>query len=123
MKIAVIGLGCWGLVLTKLLTNNFDVVYGWSRKEDLSKELLETGKTSVPFEVSLDEKVKITSDMKEAIQNADVILLVVSTSAIRPVCKQLKEAGIKDNQILVNTSKGLELPSLKRMSEIGIAHV
>ena len=54
MKIAVIGLGCWGLVLTKLLTNNFDVVYGWSRKEDLSKELLETGKTSVPFEVSLD---------------------------------------------------------------------
>ncbi len=118
MKIAVIGLGCWGLVLTKLLTNNFDVVYGWSRKEDLSKELLETGKTSVPFEVSLDEKVKITSDMKEAIQNADVILLVVSTSAIRPVCKQLKEAGIKDNQILVNTSKGLELPSLKRMSEV-----
>ncbi len=72
----------------------------------------------MPFEVSLDEKVKITSDMKEAIQNADVILLVVSTSAIRPVCKQLKEAGIKDNQILVNTSKGLELPSLKRMSEV-----
>ena len=118
MKIAVIGLGCWGLVLTKLLTNSFDVVYGWSRKEDLSKELLETGKTSVPFEVSLDEKVKITSDMKLAIENADVILLVVSTSAIRPVCKQLKEAGIKDNQILVNTSKGLELPSLKRMSEV-----
>ena len=118
MKIAVIGLGCWGLVLTKLLTNNFETVYGWSRKEDLSKELLETGKTHVPFEVSLDEKVKITSNMKEAIENADVILLVVSTSAIRPVCKQLKEAGIKDNQILVNTSKGLELPSLKRMSEV-----
>ena len=118
MKSAVIGLGCWGLVLTKLLTNNFETVYGWSRKEDLSKELLETGKTHVPFEVSLDEKVKITSNMKEAIENADVILLVVSTSAIRPVCKQLKEAGIKDNQILVNTSKGLELPSLKRMSEV-----
>ncbi len=118
MKIAVIGLGCWGLVLTKLLTNNFEEVCGWSRKEDLSKELLETGKTSVPFEVSLDEKVKITSDMKHAIENADIILLVVSTSAIRPVCKQLKEAGIKDNQILVNTSKGLELPSLKRMSEV-----
>lgn len=118
MKIAVIGLGCWGLVLTKLLTDNFEEVYGWSRKEDLSKELLETGKTSVPFEVSLDKKVKITSDMKQAIENADVILLVVSTSAIRPVCKQLKEAGIKDRQILVNTSKGLELPSLKRMSEV-----
>ena len=118
MKIAVIGLGCWGLVLTKLLTNNFDVVYGWSRKEDLSDELLRAKKASRPFSVELDKKVNITSDMKEAIEDADIILLVVSTSAIRPVCKQLKEAGIKDNQILVNTSKGLELPSLKRMSEV-----
>lgn len=118
MKIAVIGLGCWGLVLTKLLTDNFETVYGWSRKEDLSKELLTTGKTSVPFEIELDKKVKITSNMKEAIENADVILLVVSTSAIRIVCEQLKDAGIKDSQILVNTSKGLELPSLKRMSEV-----
>ncbi len=118
MKLTVIGLGCWGLVLTKLLTDNFETVYGWSRKEDLSEELLKTGKTSRPYEVQLSEKVKITSDMKEAIKDADVILLVVSTSAIRIVCKQLKEAGIKDEQILVNTSKGLELPSLKRMSEV-----
>ena len=81
-----------GLVLTKLLTNNFDIVYGWSRKEDLSKELLETGKTSVPFEVSLDEKVKITSDMKEAIQNADVILLVVSTSSHPPCVQTIKRS-------------------------------
>jgi len=118
MKIAVIGLGCWGLVLTKLLTNNFDTVYGWSRKEDLSEELLRAKKASRPFDVELDKKVNVTSDMKEAIKGADIILLVVSTSAIRIVCKQLKEAGIKDNQILVNTSKGLELPSLKRMSEV-----
>lgn len=118
MKLAVIGLGCWGLVLTKLLTDNFETVYGWSRKEDLSEELLKTGKTCRPYEVQLSEKVKITSNMKEAITDADVILLVVSTSAIRIVCKQLKEAGIKDEQILVNTSKGLELPSLKRMSEV-----
>ena len=118
MKIAVIGLGCWGLVLTKLLTDNFNVVYGWSRKEDLSDELLMAKKVSRPFSVELDKKVNITSDMKEAIEDADIILLVVSTSAIRPDCKQLKEAGIKNEQILVNTSKGLELPSLKRMSEV-----
>ena len=85
MKIAVIGLGCWGLVLTKLLTDNFNVVYGWSRKEDLSDELLMAKKVSRPFSVELDKKVNITSDMKEAIEDADIILLVVSTSAIRPV--------------------------------------
>ena len=75
-------------------------------------------RASRPFNVELSQKVNVTSDMKEAIEDADIILLVVSTSAIRPVCKQLKEAGIRDNQILVNTSKGLELPSLKRMSEV-----
>ena len=118
MKLTVLGLGCWGLVLTKLLTPKFDDVWGWSRAQDLSKELLEEKKSKVPFEVELDKKVNITHDMQKAISGADIILLVVSTSAIRTVCQQLKDAGIKDNQILVNTSKGLELPSLKRMSEV-----
>ena len=118
MKLAVLGLGCWGLVLTKLLTSQFDEVWGWSRKQDLSEDLLLHKRSKVPFCVELDEKVNITHNLKSAIDGADIILLVVSTSAIRVVCEQLKEAGIKDEQILVNTSKGLELPSLKRMSEV-----
>ena len=118
MKLTVLGLGCWGLVLTKLLTPRFDEVWGWSREQDLSGDLLENKRVKTPFYVELDKKVNITHNMKEAVKGADIILLVVSTSAIRTVCEQLKEAGIKDSQILVNTSKGLELPSLKRMSEV-----
>lgn len=118
MKLTVLGLGCWGLVLTKLLSANFDDVWGWSRKQDLNEDLLTYKKAKVPFDIELDKKVNITDDMNAAIKDADIILLVVSTSAIRTVCEQLKQAGIKDNQVLVNTSKGLELPSLKRMSEV-----
>lgn len=118
MKLAVLGLGCWGLVLTKLLTPKFDDVWGWSRKQDLSEELLKEKKSKIPFVVELDKRVNITHNLKDAIEGADIILLVVSTSAIRSVCEQLKDAGIKSSQILVNTSKGLELPSLKRMSEV-----
>ena len=118
MKLTVLGLGCWGLVLTKLLTPRFDEVWGWSREQDLSGDLLENKRVKTPFYVELDKKVNITHNMKEAVKGADIILLVVSTSAIRTVCEQLKEVGIKDSQILVNTSKGLELPSLKRMSEV-----
>ena len=118
MKLTVLGLGCWGLVLTKLLTPKFDDVWGWSRKQDLTDDLVLNKKSKVPFEVNLDKRVNITHNMQEAIKDADIILLVVSTSAIRPVCEQLKDAGIKPSQILVNTSKGLELPSLKRMSEV-----
>ena len=118
MKLAVLGLGCWGLVLTKLLTPKFDDVWGWSRKQDLSDELLKEKKSKIPFVVELDKRVNITHNLKDAIEGADIILLVVSTSAIRSVCERLKDAGIKSSQILVNTSKGLELPSLKRMSEV-----
>ncbi len=118
MKLAVLGAGSWGLTLTWLLTNNFDDVTIWSRREDLTEEFLKTKSIEFPVKVKLDDKVQITSDLKQAIEGADIILLVVSTSGIRDVSKKLKEAGIKNNQIVVNTSKGLELPGLQRMSEV-----
>ena len=78
MKLTVLGLGCWGLVLTKLLTPRFDEVWGWSREQDLSGDLLENKRVKTPFYVELDKKVNITHNMKEAVKGADIILLVVS---------------------------------------------
>lgn len=118
MKLTVLGPGCWGLTLAWLLNNNFDEICVWGRTQDISEELRTEKKTTKPLTVELDKKVEITDDLNKAIENADIILLVVATSGIRPVCKQLKEAGLKKEQILVNLSKGLELPSLKRMSEV-----
>lgn len=118
MKLAVLGPGCWGATLTWLLTDNFDEVSLWGRNVDICDEFVKTKTLKKPLEVVLNKKVDITSDLSKAINGADVILLVVSTTGIRPVCEQLKEAGLTRNQIIVNTSKGLELPSLKRMSEV-----
>jgi len=118
MKLTVLGAGSWGLTLTWLLTDNFDEITLWSREEDLSEELLLTKSTTKPVKVQLDQKIEITSDLESAIEGAEIILLVIATSGIRPVCKLLSKAGIKSSQILVNTSKGLELPGLYRMSEV-----
>ena len=118
MKLAVLGAGCWGLTITKLLNDNFDEITVWAREEDLSEDLIKNKHTSKPLEVQLSDKVQFTSDMKSAIENAPIIILGVATVGIRPVCEQLKKAGYKDEQIIVNLSKGLELPSLKRMSEV-----
>ena len=118
MKLTVLGAGCWGLTLAWLLTNNFDNITVWGREQDLSEDLKFNKHTSKPLEVQLDKKVEITSDLKQAITDADIILSVVATSGTRDVCEKLKEAGIKPEQILVNASKGIELPSLKRMSEV-----
>lgn len=118
MKLTVLGAGCWGLTLAWLLTDNFDEVVIWAREKDISDDLKYNKHTSKPVEVQLDSKVEITSDLAEAICGSDIILSVVATSGTRDVCEKLKEAGIKSHQILVNASKGIELPSLMRMSEV-----
>ena len=106
MKLTVLGPGCWGLTLAWLLTDNFDEVVVWGRESDLSDDLKNNKHCSKPLEVQLQDKVVTTSDLKDAIKNADMIMLVVATGGIRPVCEQLKTAGIKNDQILINASKG-----------------
>ena len=118
MKLAVLGPGCWGLTITKLLNNNFDEICVWGRKEDITPTLQNEKRLDFPLKIQLDKKVEITTDLKYALKDAVIILLVVATGGIRPVCEQIKEIGLDKNQILVNLSKGIELPSLKRMSEV-----
>ena len=122
MKLTVLGAGCWGLTLTWLLSNNFEKVTVWGRDVDISDELKTQKSVKKPIEIQLQDKVEVTSDLESAVSDADIILLVVATSGIREVCKNLAKLnngeGLKKNQILVNTSKGLELPSLMRMSEV-----
>ncbi len=107
-KLAVLGAGYWGLTLAWLLAENFDEVTAWTR--DIAE--------CAPVGVELPAKLEITTDLSAAIKGAEIILNVVSTSGVRSVCEKLKEAQVKPEQILVNASKGLELPSLLRMSEV-----
>lgn len=118
MKLTVLGAGSWGLTLTWLLADNFDKVVVWGREKDLDEEFRATKKKTYPIEVQLQDKVELTSNLQEAIDGAEIILMVVSTSGTRPVSKLLKEAGIKPGQIVVNASKGIELPSLKTLCSV-----
>ena len=118
MKLTVLGPGCWGLTLAWLLNDNFEDITIWGRESDLNEDLVVNKHCSKPLEVQLDKKVEFTSNLKEAIDGADIILSVVATGGVRPVCEQLKAAGINPNTPLVNASKGLELNSLMRMSEV-----
>ena len=118
MKLTVLGPGCWGLTLAWLLNDNFEEITVWGRESDLYDDLVINRHCSKPLEVQLDKKVEITSDLKSAISGADIILSVVATVGMRDVCEKLQAAGIKSNQILVNASKGIELNTLLRMSEV-----
>ena len=118
MKLTVLGPGCWGLTLAWLLTDNFEKITVWGRESDLYEDLVVNKHCSKPLEIQLDKKIEITSDLESAIKDAEIILSVVATVGMRDVCEKLKTAGIKPNQVLVNASKGIELNTLLRMSEV-----
>ena len=117
-KISVIGSGGWGIALTILLHKNGHDLTIWSFDKQEAEELKTTrqNKTKLP-NILLPENIKVTDDLKEAVDDKDILVLAVPSKAIRSVSKSLKDI-IKDNQIIVNVAKGLEENTLKTMTDI-----
>ena len=117
-KISVIGSGGWGIALTILLHKNGHNLTIWSFDKKEAEELKKTrqNKTKLP-NILLPEDVKVTDDLKEAVDDKDILILAVPSKAIRSVSKSLKNI-IKDNQIVVNVAKGLEEDTLETMTDI-----
>ena len=117
-KISVIGSGGWGIALTILLHKNGHNLTIWSfdKKEAEELKINRQNKTKLP-NILLPEDIKVTNNLKEAVDNKDILVLAVPSKAIRSVSKSLKDI-IKDNQIIVNVAKGLEENTLKTMTDI-----
>ena len=117
-KISVIGSGGWGIALTILLHKNGHDLTIWSFDKKEAEELkkIRQNKTKLP-NILLPEDVKVTDDLKEAVDDKDILILAVPSKAIRSVSKSLKNI-IKDNQIIVNVAKGLEEDTLETMTDI-----
>lgn len=117
-KISVIGSGGWGIALTILLHKNGHDLTIWSFDKKEAEELKKTrqNKTKLP-NILLPEDIKVTNDLKETVDDKDILILAVPSKAIRSVSKSLKNI-IKDNQIIVNVAKGLEEDTLETMTDI-----
>lgn len=121
-KLAILGAGSWGLTLAWLAAgdhaDNADI-WLWDRKPERIAEMQNNRQVRFPVPVILPERLNLTSSLPEAVADADVVLLVVTVNGTRDVLQRLKnEAGLKKDVILVNTSKGIEFPSLKCLSEV-----
>ena len=116
MKIAVIGSGSWGSAISVLLAEKGNDVYLWSwiqeetdrlNRDRENKEFL----PGIPF----PDNITCTHDMKECIENAEVIVTAAPSPATRTTAKQMAPF-VKKGQIIVNISKGLE--GELRLSEV-----
>lgn len=117
-KISLLGAGTWGSALAILLSNNGHDVTIWTKIEREAKELNENRHNlkNLPQAVLPDE-VKITLDLKEACTDKDLIVMAVASPYIRQTAKEASPY-IKEGQILVNVSKGIEDKTLKTLSEV-----
>lgn len=118
-KLAILGAGSWGLTLAWLTGGNHDNVWLWDRNAEKIETMRRDHKVLFPVPVILPQRLHQTSSLEEAVRDADVILLVVTVNGTREVLRRLRdEVKIPKDVILVNASKGIEFPSLKRMSEV-----
>ena len=117
-KISVIGSGGWGIALAILLHKNGHNLTIWSFDKKEAEELKTTRENKTKLSnILLPEDIKVTDNLKEAVNDKDILILAVPSKAIRSVSKSLKDI-IKDNQIIVNVAKGLEEDTLKTMTDI-----
>ncbi len=117
-RITLLGGGSWGTALSKLLSENGFEVKVWLRDEKQCIELREerVNKKYLP-EVKIPTNIEFTSNINEAVKNADIILIVTPTQNTRNVLKQINDEYKKD-KIIVNASKGIEIGTLCLVSDI-----
>ena len=117
MKISVIGSGSFGTALAMLLTNKgHDVtIYGRNSAQMAMMRATRGNHKYLPG-IILPEALKTTDDLKEALNYAELAVLAVPAQNLRPVLKEI--SGIRQDLPMVNVAKGIEIGTLKRMSEI-----
>lgn len=117
-KIGILGAGTWGTALAILLSDNGHDVTIWTKieKEAISLEQNRDNIKNLPG-AKLPKNVKITLDLKEACTDKDLIVMAVASPFIRATAKEAIPY-MKNGQIIVNVSKGLEDGTLLTLSDV-----
>ena len=118
MKICILGAGSWGIAIAKLLSINEHEVTVWSidpAEVAMLNEYCEH-KTKLPG-VILSGTVTFTTDLEGAIKDKELIVMAVPSPFVRSTAKSAAPF-VKEGQIIVSVSKGIEDETLMRLSEV-----
>lgn len=117
-KISILGAGTWGCALAILLAGKGHEVTIWTKLEKEARDLNENRKNmkNLPG-AQMPDEVNITLDLNESCKDKDLIVMAVASPYIRSTSK-LAKPFIKDGQIIVNVSKGIEDGTLYTLSEV-----
>ena len=118
-RIALIGAGAWGTALAiSLARRGGHELSLWAHSPAHAEELTDTGENLryLPgFVLPMD--VRVTARLADAVEDADTVLFVTPSQALRSVIEALAPV-LNPNQFLVSASKGIEERTFLRMSQI-----
>lgn len=117
-KISIIGAGSWGTAQSRILSDNGHDVLLFDVDEKTVVEI-NTFHTNVSKlgDVKIPKNVSATISIADAINFADIVVLVVPTAVMRSCLKDIAKV-ITSPKLFVNASKGIEPNTFKRVSEI-----
>ena len=115
--VAVVGAGSWGTTVANAVAKNQSTML-WARRNELADQIATRHENSdyLPG-INLVESLKCSSQLKDVVANASIVMMAVPSNGFRDVATQV--AKYIDAQVpIVSLAKGLERDSLKRMSEV-----
>ena len=120
-KIAVLGAGSWGTVLGSMLADKgYEIVlYGNNAKVNDEVNQHHTNEHYMK-NWQVNQTVAATGDLNQALKDAEIVLFVLPTQAIRSVAQNVSKVLQKTNAkpLIVTATKGIEPGSKKLISEI-----
>lgn len=117
-KVCVLGAGSWGTALSILLCNNGHEVFVWSidPEEVLMLNDYREQREKLPG-VIVPSSIVFTTNMENAIQDAEMIVCAVPSPFVRSTMKSASKY-INGGTIVVDVAKGIEDHTYKTMTEI-----
>jgi glycerol-3-phosphate dehydrogenase (NAD(P)+) len=118
VDVTVMGAGAWGCAIAGVLADAGNSVTLWAREPDVADEI-NTSHRNTRFApgTELSAAIRATSDPGEALTGATTVLLVLPSQNLRENLANWNDL-IEDGATLVNLSKGIEIGTLLRMSQV-----
>jgi glycerol-3-phosphate dehydrogenase (NAD(P)+) len=116
-RVAVLGAGSFGTTLAIHLAQAGHEVRLWGR-DGADLEAIERDRENRKFlpGIAIPRGIKVQPELQSAVGGADFMLFVVPSQAVREVATAARPA--RGHAVPVCASKGLELGTLKRLSEV-----
>jgi glycerol-3-phosphate dehydrogenase (NAD(P)+) len=118
VSLAVLGGGSWGTALAAHLRRAGHPTRLWLRDAGVAEEINRRRRNPAYLPgIELPPELKATTDLAEAVSSAEAIFVVIPSEFCRGVYRQLP-AHARPEAVIVSATKGLEIDTRRRMSEV-----